>query len=105
MILFEKCRQQARESRTDLRSMVWVETRPTQTHGQQTEGAPHGRGAAPSLSHVTVHLARMARRVAFAALATAFFARMARRVAFAALATAFFARMAFIAARIAFAMV
>ena len=39
-------------------------------------------------AYVTVHLARMARRVAFAALATAFFARMA-----------------FIAARIAFAMI
>ena len=26
--------------RIDLRSMVWVETRPTRTHGQQKEGAP-----------------------------------------------------------------
>ena len=80
---------------------------PREHTGSRKRGRPSsGRDAAPSLSNcVTVHLARMARRVAFAALATAFFARIARRVAFAALATAFFARMAFIAARIAFAMV
>merc|ERR1719352_1518745 len=32
--------QQSRWERIGLRSMVWVETRPTRTHGQQKEGAP-----------------------------------------------------------------
>ena len=32
--------QQSRWERVGLRSMVWVETRPTRTHGQQKEGAP-----------------------------------------------------------------